>query len=208
MIYRNVDVQLMRVLIFDANGIALESYDAAALKRGKTRDFKLTKDANWLAIANSSRRGTSTFFENPPAGDSVVRRNVPFYRKLGNQVRGDSQQFGAENPKHDKPNVMVFVSHTPERKDLIATIAGLPVPGGDTQFMLGKKMQRQVCEAARKIDLFLRVDATAGTCRTSPPLTRSIALLRSDYSGCLCETARDLDTISLGDAYAGGRPHS
>jgi hypothetical protein len=62
---------------------------------------------------------------------------------------------------------MVFVSHTPEieRKDLIATIAGLPISGGEQLFMLGKKMQGQVCEAAQEIDLFLWVDAKAGTCQ-------------------------------------------
>ncbi|MGY4169903.1 hypothetical protein [Bradyrhizobium sp. USDA 4529] len=72
-----------------------------------------------------------------------------------------------DNPTHDKPNVMVFVSHTPdiERKDLIATIAGLPISGGERLFMLGKKMQSQVCQAARKIDLFLWIDAGAGTCQ-------------------------------------------
>jgi hypothetical protein len=31
--------------------------------------------------------------------------------------------------------------------------------------MLGRKMQGQVCEAARKIDVFLWIDATTGTCR-------------------------------------------
>lgn len=42
---------------------------------------------------------------------------------------------------------------------------GVPVPDGKRLFMLGKKMQRQVCEAARKIDVFLWVDATARTCQ-------------------------------------------
>jgi hypothetical protein len=49
------------------------------------------------------------------------------------------------------------VGHTPdiELKDLIATIvAGLPLPDGNRLFMLGRKMQGQVCKAARKIDLF------------------------------------------------------
>jgi hypothetical protein len=62
---------------------------------------------------------------------------------------------------------MVFVSHTSEieRRDLIATIAGLPVSDGKRLFMLGNKMQGQVCDAARRIDLFLWIDATTGTCR-------------------------------------------
>jgi hypothetical protein len=31
--------------------------------------------------------------------------------------------------------------------------------------MLGKKMQGQVCDAARRIDLFLWIDAITGTCK-------------------------------------------
>lgn len=97
----------------------------------------------------------------------AVRRNVPFYRKLGRHVIGAAKQLDAGNPEHDKPNIIVFVSHTPEidRRDLIATIAGLPVPGGPPLFMLGKKMQGQVCDGTRKIDLFLWIDATARTCQ-------------------------------------------
>jgi hypothetical protein len=96
-----------------------------------------------------------------------LRKNLPFYRKLGQHVRGAVEQLDAETPAHDKPNVMVFVSHTSEieRKDLIATIAGLPLSDGKALFMLGRKMQGQVCEAARKIDLFLWIDATTGACQ-------------------------------------------
>lgn len=161
------DIQLARELIFDEKGVVLEPYDAAALNRGKTPDFKLMKGGELVGYCELKSPWDFDVLEDPPTGDMAVRRNVPFYRKLGNQVRGASQQFDAENPKHDKPNVLVFVSHTPEieRKDLIATIAGLPVPGGQPLFMLGKKMQRQVCEAARKIDLFLWIDATTGTCQ-------------------------------------------
>ena len=178
------DIQLLRDLIFNENGIVLEPYDAAALNRGKTPDFKLMKDGQLVGYCELKSPWDFGALEDPPAGGMAVRRNLPFYRKLGNEVRGASQQFDAENPKHDKPNVMVFVSHTPEieRKDLIATIAGLPVPGGEPLFMLGKKMQRQVCEAARKIDLFLWIDATAGTCQ---PLTAPDAKHRALALGLL-----------------------
>ena len=66
-----------------------------------------------------------------------------------------------------KPNVTIFVSHTTEirRKDRIATIAGFPVSDRKRVFMLGREMQNQVCDAARKIDLFLWIDATTGTCQ-------------------------------------------
>jgi hypothetical protein len=98
--------------------------------------------------------------EEPPEGVMSIRKNLPFYRKLGQHVRGAVMQLEAENPAHDKPNVMVFVSHTPEieRRDLIATIAGLPLPDGKRLFMVGRKMQGQVCDAASEVDLFLWID--------------------------------------------------
>jgi hypothetical protein len=161
------DVQLMRDLIFDANGIALETYDDAARNRGKPPDFKLMKNGQLIGYCELKSLFDFEVIEDPPEGRMAVRKNLPFYRKLGQHIRGASQQLDAENPSHDKPNVLVFVTHTTEieRRDLIATIAGLPLSDGKALFMLGKKMQRQVCAAARKVDLFLWIDATASTCQ-------------------------------------------
>jgi large subunit ribosomal protein L30 len=161
------DVQMLRDLICDAKDIVLEPYDNAALNRGKTPDFKLMKDGEIAGYCEVKSLFDPGALEDPPEGATAVRKNLPFYRKLGQNIRGAAEQLDAQSPNHDKPNVMVFVSHTPEieRKDLIATIAGLPLPGGEPLFMLGRKMQGQVCEAARKIDLFLWIDATTRTCR-------------------------------------------
>jgi hypothetical protein len=62
---------------------------------------------------------------------------------------------------------MVFVTHAPdiERRDLHATIAGLPGPAGKPVFVLSRKMQEQVLNAARKVDLFLWIDAEKGACQ-------------------------------------------
>jgi hypothetical protein len=130
----------MRHLIFDANGIVLEPYDAAALNPGKTPDSNFSRTASWSAIANSNLSGTLKSSNLRPTATWRSRKNLPFYRKLGQHVRGASQQFDAENLTHDKPNVMVFVSHTPEieRRDLIVTIAGLAMSDGRRMFMLGK----------------------------------------------------------------------
>jgi large subunit ribosomal protein L30 len=161
------DIQLIRNLIFDANGITLETYDRDARNRGKTPDFKLVKNGQLIGYCELKSLFDFEVIEDPPEGGMAVRKNLPFYRKLGQHIRGASQQLDAENPSHGKPNVLVFVTHTAEieRKDLIATIAGLPMPDGKALFMLGKKMQRQVCAAARKVDLFLWIDATARTCQ-------------------------------------------
>jgi hypothetical protein len=101
----------------------------------------------------------------PPPGGVAVRRNLPFYRKLGSHIKYAAEQFEAENSDHAHPNILVFVNHAPDiqRRDLIATIAGLPGPGSNPVFMLSKKMQKQVMDASRQIDLFLRIDATKGT---------------------------------------------
>jgi hypothetical protein len=70
--------------------------------------------------------------------------------------------FEAVNKHHSVPNIMVLVSHSPEieRRDLHLTISGLAAPDGRRIFMLGPKMQEQVHEAARKVDLFLWISAS------------------------------------------------
>lgn len=161
------DIALMRELAFDKNGIVLEPYDNAALRAGKTPDFKLLKDGQLRGFCEVKSPRDDFILETPPPGGVAIRPNLPFYRKLGSQIRNASEQFEAVNPDHARPNILVFVSHAPgiQRRDLIATIAGLPVEGGKPLFMLGKKMQKQVIDAARKIDLFLWIDATKRTCQ-------------------------------------------
>jgi hypothetical protein len=96
---------------------------------------------------------------------------VPFYRKLASHIRRAAKQFDAVNPEHTVPSILVFVSHSPaiERRDLIATIAGLPVAGAAPVFILSREMQQEVLEAARRIDLFLWIDAKKGTCQHLSP---------------------------------------
>ncbi|MET4091019.1 hypothetical protein [Bradyrhizobium sp. S3.5.5] len=110
----------------------------AALNRGKTPDFKLMKDDGLVGYCEVKSLFGPEGLQDPPERVTAVRENLPFYRKLGQNVRGAVERLDAENPNHDKPNVIVVVSHTPEiqRKDLIAKIAGLPVPGGERLFML------------------------------------------------------------------------
>jgi hypothetical protein len=105
--------------------------------------------------------------EAPGPGDVAIRKNLPFHRKLGGHIRHAGSQFDAVNPDHSVPNIMVFVTHAPdiERSDLHATISGLPAPDGKRTFMLSRKMQEQVLDATRKVDLFLWIDAEKGTCQ-------------------------------------------
>jgi large subunit ribosomal protein L30 len=161
------DIQLMRALAFDKNGIVLEPYDDAALKRGKTPDFKLMKDGKLCGFCEMKSPRDDFILAAPETGGMAVRENLPFYRKLGSLIINAAKQFDAENSVHEQPSILVFVSHTPKigRRDLIATIAGLPVPGGKPVYLLGRKMQNQVMAAARKVDLFLWIDANAGACQ-------------------------------------------
>lgn len=173
------DIQLLRDLICDGAGIVLEPYDKKALNGGKTPDFKLMKDGELIGYCEIKSLFDPEPLRIPPDSEMAVRKNLPFYRKLGQHIRGAVQQLEAENPEHDKPNVITFISHSAEieRRDLIATVAGLPLPDGKRIFMLGKKMQGQVCEAARQVDLFIWIDTTTGTCQH---LTAADAKHRAD----------------------------
>jgi len=118
--------------------------------------------------------------EAPEPGGIAARKNLPFYRKLGSFIINASKQFNTVN-SDEKPNMLVFVRHSPdiERRDLIATIVGLRVPGGRPVYLLGRKMQKQIMEAARKIDILLWIDANASDvrgCEASSHHARTIGL--------------------------------
>ena len=159
------DVALMRELAFDANDVMLEPYDARALNTGKTPDFKLYKNGKLIGFCELKSPRDDDVFNSPKPGESSIRKNFLFYRKIGSHIRKASLQFDAVNKHHSLPNIMVFVSHSPEieRGDLHLTVSGLPAPDGRRIFMLGRKMQEQVHEAARKVDLFLWIDAEKRT---------------------------------------------
>jgi large subunit ribosomal protein L30 len=160
------DVALMRKLAFDGCGIQLEPYTQADLKTGKTPDSKLYKNGKLCGYCEMKSPRDDYAFEKPEPVEMAIRKNLPFHRKLGNHIRHAGAQFHAANPEHNLPNIMVFVTHAPdiERRDLHATIAGMPAPErGKRIFMLSRKAQEQVLNAARKIDLFLWIDAEKGT---------------------------------------------
>jgi large subunit ribosomal protein L30 len=161
------DAALMRKLAFDASNIVPKPYSDAELRKGKTPDFKLLKDGKLCGFCELKSPRDDFIFETPEPGDFAIRKNLPFHRKLGSHIRHAGQQFDAVNSDDSLPNIMVFVTHAPdiERRDLHATISGLPAPDGKRIFMLSRKMQEQVLDAARKIDLFLWIDVEKGTCQ-------------------------------------------
>jgi hypothetical protein len=162
----SADRALVSKLVFDPNAIVPEAYSDAELRRGKTPDFKLFVNGDQPGFCEMKSPRDDFVFEKPVAGQAAVRENLPHYRKLGGHIRHAAKQFGAVNSDHKVPNVLAFVTHCPDigQRDLLATIAGLPVPGSDRRpFMLSRKMQQQVMDAARHIDLFLWIDAQKRT---------------------------------------------
>ena len=161
------DAALLRELIFDRNNIVPELYSLAERNQGKTPDFKLPKEGRVRGFCEMKSPKDDFIFENPAPGDFAVRENLPFHRKLGGHIRKAAEQFDAVNPDHSLPNILAIVNHAPdiERRDLHMTIAGLPARDGKPVFMLCPKMQEDTLKAARKIDLFLWVDAQKRTCQ-------------------------------------------
>ena len=169
----------MRSLAFDLNGITLERYSDAALKSGKTPDFKLLKNGTLHGFCEVKSPRDDYVFDAPNESGFAVRENVPTRRKLGSHIRQASKQFEAVNPGHKLPNIVVFVNHASglERADLFATLSGIPVPGGHPLELLPPKMQRRVREAARGIDLFVWIEPKKGTCQ------------HLSVAGALCQAA-------------------
>ncbi len=177
-INEKADEALMRTLVFKGQGV-----EAVRLPEGKNKspDFKLMKDGELKAYCElKSPRDDRVFAVpkdlKPREIRQEVRENVAAHA-LARVIEKAAAQFDAVNPDHAHPNILVIVSHARLRgpKDLHLAIAGLPVPGGGTGFLLvdpnekdfkkAWEKQRKLWDDARKIDLFYWIDAHTKTVR-------------------------------------------
>jgi ribosomal protein L30 len=160
-----VGAALMRKLVFDAENVALERYSDAELKAGKTPDFKLFKDGAVCGYCEMKSPGDDYIFEKPAPGKFAVRKDLPFHVKLGLHISKAGLQFAAVNSDHKLPNILAFVNHAPDmnRGHRHEAIVGLPAGDGNRVAILSHELQVRVLEAARKIDLFLWIDAEKNT---------------------------------------------
>jgi ribosomal protein L30 len=177
-INEEADEELMRALVFKGHGM-----EVVRLPEGKSKspDFKVIKDGELKAYCElKSPRDDWVFAVPKDLKPGEIRRKIrenPTAHALARVIEKAAAQFNAVNPDHVRPNILVIVSHARMRgpKDLHLAIAGLPVPGGGTGFLLVdpnekdfKKAwakQRKLWDDARKIDLFYWIDAHTKTVR-------------------------------------------
>lgn len=107
-------------------------------------------------------------FEEPkpePGKILVITRKDNTATNLSRHVMKAAAQLDAANGDHSIPNIMVIVNHVEgrDRNDLSFSIAGAKIQGGGYVFPLGEERQKDLWQAARKIDMFLWVDANDGS---------------------------------------------
>jgi len=157
------DRKLVWELIFQPREIEMRRLSKEE-KKEKNPDFKLFKESKLCGYCELKSPRDDWIFESPikgEAGESVAEmRHSPASNNLARQIKSAAEQFGAINPNHELPNVLIFVNHAVgrTRSDLYITLAGIPVPGGPDLFTLKLDHQKEVWDAARRIDLFLWID--------------------------------------------------
>jgi hypothetical protein len=159
------DIKLIQELIFRPRNVALEPLSKEEMAKGKTPDFKLIKGSTLCGYCELKSPRDDWFLEFPDEitpGEIVSEtRHSPTSNNLARQIMSAVEQFDAINPDHKLPNVLVLVNHAVgrSRSDLHITLTGIPVPGGTPLFTMTLDKQKRVWKAARRVDLFLWVDA-------------------------------------------------
>jgi hypothetical protein len=164
------DVKLIQELIFQPSTVALQPFSKEEMTKGKTPDFKLMKGSELHGYCELKSPRDDWVFEFPDdkPGESVGEtRPSPTSNNLARQIESAAEQFDAVNPDHKQPNILVLVNHALGRtvSDLHVTVTGIQVPNGPRLFTLKPDKQTQVWQAARRIDLFLWIDAKKRTCQ-------------------------------------------
>ena len=157
------DIKLMQELIFQPSDVELRRFSKEEMAKGKTPDFKLMRgSACGYCEAKSPRDDWVFEFPNDiKPGESVTETRRSPTTRSARQIESAGEQFDAVNPDHKLPNVLVLVNHAAgrTRSDLHVTVTGIRVPDGPRLYTLKPDKQRKVWEAARRVDLFLWIDA-------------------------------------------------
>jgi hypothetical protein len=188
------DIKLMQELIFQPSDVVLQPFSKEERANGKTPDFKLMKESKLCGYCELKSPRDDWVFEFPgdiKPGESVAEtRPSPTSNNLARQIESAVEQFDAVNPDHKLPNVLVIVNHAAgrTRSDLHVTVTGIQVPDGPRLYTLKPDRQKQVWEAARRVDLFLWIDAQNRTCQHVYPddaihRAAACALLGFEISG-------------------------
>lgn len=157
--------------IFQPRNVVLQPFSKEETTKGKTPDFKLMKGSELCGYCELKSPRDDWVFEFPDdikSGESVTEmRPSPTSNNLARQIESAVEQFDAVNPDHKLPNVLVLVNHAVgrTRSDLHVTVTGIQVPDGSRLFTLKPDKQKRVWQAARRVDLFLWVDAQKRTCQ-------------------------------------------
>jgi hypothetical protein len=162
-----IDASLVRELLFDPNGLEAEEYTAQEQNLGKRPDYKLKKAGETIAFCEMKSTKKEADFEDPKPEPGklfvVTKDNTP--TNLSRHVMKAASQLNAVNEERNLPNIMIIVNHVKgrDRNDLSFAIAGAKIQGGGYVFPLSEARQKDLWQAARKIDLFVWVDASDGS---------------------------------------------
>ncbi len=159
----DADIKLIQELIFQPRKIVLQRFSKEETTKGKTPDFKLIKETKLCGYCELKSPRDDWTFEFPDKikpGELIAKtRHSPTSNNLARQIMSAAEQLDAINLDHELPNLLVLVNHAAgrTRSDLYVTLAGIPAPRGPL-FTLKFEHQKEVWEAARRVDLFLWVD--------------------------------------------------
>jgi ribosomal protein L30 len=175
-----VDIARVRKDLFDPKGIVLHKFGRK--EKRKNPDFKLYKDGKLVAYCEVKSPRDDWAFDFPhdlQPGEHLAKvRRDPTAINLADHIGKAAEQFDAVNPDRAVPNILVFVNHARLRgpPDLHMAVAGAPMPDGQPAFLLlddnhkdnPEKMwrrQKKLWADARRVDLFVWIDAHTGTCQ-------------------------------------------
>ncbi len=148
-----------------ARGFAVERFTKAAMRRGRTPDFRVMSNDRLAFFCEVKTAQEDEWLdpqiEQAPPGTLVGGgRPEPIYNRISNQIHSAAGQFDSVNPECEVPNVLAIVNsdHRAGKIDLIAVLTGNAYTESGPVAMFRNYSEGRIREEKRRIHLYLWFD--------------------------------------------------
>jgi hypothetical protein len=145
------------------HGLRAERFTKAEMRQGKTPDFRLFKESEFVLYCESKHVQYDEWLDRQLEDAKPLEivgglRHDPIFNRLAGHIHDAAKQFDAVNPEHEFPNVLIFTNSDAHCgfTDLLSVLTGnFYAEGGAIEPIYKEISEGRIREEKLTIDLYV-----------------------------------------------------